>query len=94
MENTEVHSQLFSEKDAALQGCKLFTVIRIRQQPNQQRLSGNDNYLGNDRSARQAVNNAFFSPSLQEKLPSCFLFWAQWVKENLSQRRLKKNKTR
>lgn len=60
--------------EAALQGCKLFTVIRIRQQPNQQRLSGNDNYLGNDRSARQAVNNAFFSPSLQEKLPSFFSF--------------------
>lgn len=86
MENTEVDSQLFSEKDAARQGCKLFTVIRIRQQPNQRRLSGNDNYLGNDPSARQAVNNAFFSPSLQEKLPSCFLFWAQWVEENLSQR--------
>lgn len=53
MENTAVESQLVNEKDAAVQVCDLLIAIGIRQRPNQQRLSGSGDHLGNDRSARQ-----------------------------------------
>lgn len=76
MENTAVESQLVCEKDAALQDCKLLIVIRIRQQPNQQPLSGNDDNLGNDRSARQGITHLAVS-SRETAFVELYFLWGE-----------------